>query len=710
MGPILVEHPDGPGRCSRIALGAETFGNQIRSLPIGSLRGRRVRLTARLKVERAGRVQPWLRFDHADGTSWLADNMHDRPVLAGSGWTEVEIVANLERKPGQLVIGTMTFDGADALFDWIKLEDVGPSAPGAPDGMPEPPRPLKGRALDNLRAFARLFGYVRYFHPSDQSAAWQHEDWASFAIDCVRTLESAATPMEAAAELQRLFGPIASSVDVWAAGTDRSPRGARQAGAGRAPTHASRWCHRGVGLGGPSTYSSVRETAALAAPDAPDWTRELAEPILRDLGGGVLAVVPHVLPSNGESTLPLAPAATRPVPRWRVTGKLSADTTAADRASRLATVLIAWNVLQHFYPYHDVVEVDWLGTLDEALSAAAEDDGVEAFDLTLERLVAALEDGHGSVRRGGGPARGRLPFTLDWAGDELVVTAVHESAADRIAVGDSIAEIDARPALEHVHQLESRISGATEAARRRSALWLIVTCRYGNEIELTVDRGHAQERLSFTMETVTPWPMPPKRPVADEVEPGIWTVDLTRITTAEFQELLPRLVGAEGIVFDMRGYPGAIDSQTLFGGLILDEVESPIWNIPVTHRPDREAIEWKTSRWTIHPAADYLRARRVFLTGAEAGSYAETCMGIVEAYGLGEILGAATAGTNGNINWIPLPCGYTVVFTGMKVQKHDGSRHHGVGIQPGVPVARTRAGIREGRDEVMEAGIRALTG
>jgi hypothetical protein len=41
----------------------------------------------------------------------------------------------------------------------------------------------------------------------------------------------------------------------------------------------------------------------------------------------------------------------------------------------------------------------------------------------------------------------------------------------------------------------------------------------------------------------------------------------------------------------------------------------------------------------------------------------------------------------------------------MKVLKHDGSRHHGVGIQPTVPVSRTIKRVAEGRDEVLERAI-----
>ena len=41
----------------------------------------------------------------------------------------------------------------------------------------------------------------------------------------------------------------------------------------------------------------------------------------------------------------------------------------------------------------------------------------------------------------------------------------------------------------------------------------------------------------------------------------------------------------------------------------------------------------------------------------------------------------------------------------MKVLKHDGTRHHGVGILPTVPVTRTVAGIRAGKDEILDKGV-----
>jgi C-terminal processing protease CtpA/Prc len=45
----------------------------------------------------------------------------------------------------------------------------------------------------------------------------------------------------------------------------------------------------------------------------------------------------------------------------------------------------------------------------------------------------------------------------------------------------------------------------------------------------------------------------------------------------------------------------------------------------------------------------------------------------------------------------------------MKVLKHDGSQHHGVGIKPTVSVSRTIRGVAEGRDEQLEKAIEVVS-
>ena len=79
----------------------------------------------------------------------------------------------------------------------------------------------------------------------------------------------------------------------------------------------------------------------------------------------------------------------------------------------------------------------------------------------------------------------------------------------------------------------------------------------------------------------------------------------------------------------------------------------------------------------------------------------------VEGWKAGLTEEKAATGTRA-VNPFTLPGGYSVSWTGMKVLKHDGSQHHGVGIQPTVPVTPTARGIAEGRDEVLEKAIEVM--
>src|SRR5690606_10007801 len=85
--------------------------------------------------------------------------------------------------------------------------------------------------------------------------------------------------------------------------------------------------------------------------------------------------------------------------------------------------------------------------------------------------------------------------------------------------------------------------------------------------------------------------------------------------------------------------------------------------------------------------------------------YAESMLSYVEAHQLGTLVGSTTAGANGDIVRFDTLAGFYVVWSGMRVTRHDGSPFHREGVRPHVEVHPTLAGLRAGRDEVLEAGL-----
>jgi C-terminal processing protease CtpA/Prc len=123
--------------------------------------------------------------------------------------------------------------------------------------------------------------------------------------------------------------------------------------------------------------------------------------------------------------------------------------------------------------------------------------------------------------------------------------------------------------------------------------------------------------------------------------------------------------------------------------------------------PDYRGVEWLTTSRTIEPKAPRFK-KAAFLADGRSDGFSETLLAMVEAFSLGEIVGARSGGSNGGNNRSALPGGYRLNWTGQRALKHDGSPHHGIGIAPTVPAARTLQGIAAGRDEVVEKAIEVL--
>lgn len=578
---------------------------------------------------------------------------------------------------------------------------------------PKAPKPLTGRSLQNMEAFARLLGYVRHFHPSDEATK---TDWTAFAVDGVEAVEDARDAEELADILRSIFNPISPTVQLYLTGEKPPDPKSVLPSSGLSDLGVVAWRHKGFGGGRKKgMYFSTRIRAKSQSSlmgrvfggNDPSELPDPFKPYSADLGGGVSCDLPLALYYDDKGTLP------RPGPVDTEKTQALRHYTGNDRSTRLAAVVLAWNVFQHFYPYIDVVETDWSAMLKITLKAAAMDGDEREFLDTLRFMIAQLQDGHGYVYHASYREDGYLPLVWDWIENKLVVTHVlpdKASAGIDLKPGDVILSIDGIPASRALSEVERLISAATPQFKRYRALTELRRVIIGEEIVLEVQDGEGGSR-EVRLEGILPAKRlaEPRPPNLHEIRPGIFYVDISRLNDKVFLEALPDLERAAGIVFDFRGYPRTLNAVTFFSHLIENPVHSQQFHIPLVKVPDRKDLRFvRSGEWFIIARKPYLKAKKAFITDGRAISYAESCMGIVDHYKLGEIVGGPTAGTNGNVIPFALPGGYEIRWTGMKVLKHDGSQHHGVGILPTMPVSRTIKGVAEGRDELLERAVEAV--
>lgn len=681
--------------------GADAVGNAMRWIPVEPYRGRRVRLAARVEAlagEAGGHVKLWARVDRPEGRLGAFDNMQDRPIRPG-GMRPHAIELDVDADAVAIAFGCLVFDGATARVAGARISTIGELAPAQ---APSPPAPLTERGVDNLRAAFELLALIRFFHPSD--AARAVVDWDGVAIAAVEAAEPATDAADLARRLVDLFAPIAPRLQAWPVTETPPPTALAE------PAEAlRRYRHFGAGpvarpaAGAPNIYRSEVVDERFDGGATP-----LVPPIERTLPGGVRIRLP--------SAVAVVDGATRPasvVPDAWLDAK-PPRRTALNRSTRLAAIGVAWSVFRHFYPYFDpngpAEREAFERIYPEALALAARAESERAQQEAIERLVAALDDGHGAIWGGGVPVAARLPVALAWASGELVVVGVHPSVAGTIAIGDVLVAIDGVDVEAAADSLRPVVSAATEGWFRHRAADLIASHVGGERAALTLRAPDGALR-SLEVERV-------REPVAgdtairpedgSELAPGIVYFDLDGAGMDALAAVRDRLAAAKGVVLDLRGYPGQA-AYMLLAHLVDEPITSARWRVPIVEAPDGEGWSWQESgRWNIQPAAPRIRGPIAWLTDGRAISYAESILGIVEAYGLGAIVGATTAGTNGNVNPFTLPGEFGVSWTGMQVLKHDGSPHHGVGIAPTIAVAPTAAGIAARRDEVLERAVEEL--
>lgn len=432
----------------------------------------------------------------------------------------------------------------------------------------------------------------------------------------------------------------------------------------------------------------------------------------KEIGSGLVCQFPLVLYGTPEATWPAAPQAELeqlirdmpPVPDPATGGD--------NRYVRLADVAICWNVLQHFYPYFDVVPVDWPAQLPLFLEAAWKDRNHLDFLKTLRRLTAGIQDGHVWVSHVQAEKEMLCaPLQWEWVAGKLLITALLDPGVTGIRVGDEVLTIGGRPAAQVFAAIEQEISAATPGYRRFRAgtgtlirdkeqpFKLAISSPAGEKstveipCTLTLAEYFARQQAGKTG----------YRPLGE----GLYYLNLTCLTTEELSPLLPELAKARGIVCDLRGYP-RIGPELIQH--LLKQPESTAWmHVPQIIRPDHDpANTFQSFGWNLRPATPHLEAKVVFLADSSVISYGESFLGYIKDLHLATIIGQPTAGTNGNVNSSTLPGGYRFSFTGMKVTGHSGVRLHGAGIIPDLLLEKTVEGVRAGRDEWLEKAIELL--
>jgi len=191
---------------------ANWFGTLTQGVDAAAYRNRRVRYRAAVRVEGppGTRAQLWLRVDRRTGGFSFFDNMSTRPITS-STWSQYTIDGYVLDDSAQVFFGVIIGGPGRVWVDAVTLETAGQ----VHVDPPEPSRLLSDAGLTNLAAFAKVYGYARFFNPSDQAAT---ADWDTIAVEGARLAEEAGDARELAERIQWVFNLITPTLRVYPEG------------------------------------------------------------------------------------------------------------------------------------------------------------------------------------------------------------------------------------------------------------------------------------------------------------------------------------------------------------------------------------------------------------------------------------------------------------------------------------------------------------
>ena len=394
-----------------------------------------------------------------------------------------------------------------------------------------------------------------------------------------------------------------------------------------------------------------------------------------------------------------------------------ANTPLPDSALRLLALYRFWNIVSYWYPYRDLIKENWDNVLREFVPQVYGAADSTSYRLVMMRLIARIEDGHANLWSAMDlrPPAGTyyVPVQMRFVEGKAVVSGFVDSVgpAAGLRIGDVIVAIDGARVDSLVKAWLPYYGASNQPARLRQIAAQLTRGDAG-PVTLTVERNGSITDVKATRVAVggaafmSMLTHDLRGATFQLLAPDVAYLKLSSVSGQGVNDYLKAAAGTKVLVIDIRNYP---KSFVVFGlGSHLISQSTPFARFTYGQLSNPGAFAW-TEPVDLKPASPTYDGKVVILVDESSQSQSEyTTMAFRSAPGA-LVVGSTTAGADGNVSPVPLPGGLNAMITGIGVFYPDRRPTQRIGIVPDLVVRPTIAGIREGRDEVLEAGVsRAL--
>ena len=393
---------------------------------------------------------------------------------------------------------------------------------------------------------------------------------------------------------------------------------------------------------------------------------------------------------------------------------------------RAVTFSMVWNIVNERHFDRTFGGVDWqkVGEAYKPEALAAKSD--EELHRILNRMVGELNQSHFNIYTRESEAdankciEGIVGLDSKLIGGQLLVTRVEAgspAAKSGVRTGFEITRIGGKTKEEVLVDLEAslavrKLSDGIKQTYRERTLNRSLCGAKGSTVQFEIrdERSRARtltlERVEFTGETervAAGLPMQKLffekkmlKPEIGYVRFNIWI----RKQAERARDAIVSMKDAKAIIIDLRGNAGG-------QGALVSNVGGPLFSERKSFGVSR--TRFGTGEFVVVPDSTVFSGKIIVLTDNGTGSTSEIFAAGIKDNNRGTIVGERTAGAVLPATIERLPTGANFMYAVADYRSPKGLILEGVGVEPDVKAALTKASLLQGRDLQLEAALKVLS-
>ena len=385
-----------------------------------------------------------------------------------------------------------------------------------------------------------------------------------------------------------------------------------------------------------------------------------------------------------------------------------------DAGYRLLSLYRYWNMIQYYFPYKHLIGEDWNNVLADCIPKFVKAANTTEYNLNALALIARVHDTHANVWGSNAAinnykGKNRATFKAKFIEDKLVVTGYYSDTLNvksQVKPGDVIVSINGQTVNELVKKYLPYTPASNYSTQLRDlpGAFLLRSNQQSLQLEILHDGKLLKQTVGLLplakINFQSDYDPEPKAKGYYVTDNNIGYLYPGKYHNKDLDSIKALFANTKGIIIDMRCYPSEFMPYT-FGPFIKTNT-TPFVKF-TTGSIQQPGLFEMGEPLSVPPLPVGVYQRRVVVIVNEVSqSQAEYTTMCFQSSPNVTVIGSTTAGADGNVSQINLPGGISTMISGIGVYYPDGTETQRKGVKIDVPIKPTIAGVKAGRDELLE--------